>query len=75
MTLASQRNCVFHQCKRHCVIEHIEEPTDWLSPIFVVPKPNEDIRVCVNLRKLNQAITERELDQMSTMESTLELQR
>lgn len=27
------------------------------------------------MRKLNQAITERELDQMSTMESTLELQR
>lgn len=74
MTLASQRNCVFHQCKRHCVIEHIEEPTDWLSPIFVVPKPNGDIRMGLDLTKLNQAI-KRELHQMSTMESTLELPR
>ena len=74
MTLASQRNCVFHQCKRHCVIEHIEEPTDWLSPIFVVPKPNGGIRMGLDLTKLNQAI-KRELHQMSTMESTLELPR
>ena len=36
--------------------EHLEEPTDWLSAIFVVPKPNEDIRICVNFRKLIQAI-------------------
>ena len=54
--------------------EHVKEPTNWLLPIFVVFKLNEDIRMCVNLRKLNQAI-KRELDQMSTKESKLELQR
>ena len=55
--------------------EHVQRNSPIGSLIFVVPKPNEDIRVCVNLGKLNQTVTERELDQMSTMESTLELQR
>ena len=54
--------------------EHVEEPTEQLSPICVVPKPNGDIWMSVDLTKLNQAI-ERELHQISTMESTLELRR
>ena len=27
--------------------EHVEEPTNWSSPIFVVPKPNEDIIIII----------------------------
>ena len=30
-------------------IEHIE----WVSPIVVVPKKNDKLRVCVNLKKVN----------------------
>ena len=27
--------------------EHVEEPTNWSSPIFVVPKPNEDMMIII----------------------------
>ena len=37
------------------IIERAEGPTPWVSPIDVVPKPNE-IRICVNMLSLNKAI-------------------
>ena len=52
------------------VIEPVQEPTEWCAPIVVVPKPNGDIRMCVDLTRLNQAV-KRELYQMPTVESTL----
>ncbi|GFR98189.1 Pol polyprotein [Elysia marginata] len=30
--------------------------TDWVSPMVSVPKANGEVRICVDLRKLNQAI-------------------
>ena len=40
------------------VIEHIEGPTPWVSPIVVAPKPKQPgkIRVCVDMRQANQAV-------------------
>lgn len=40
------------------VIERIEGPTPWVSPIVVAPKPKSPgkIRVCVDMRRANQAI-------------------
>ncbi|GFN90308.1 Pol polyprotein [Plakobranchus ocellatus] len=38
------------------IIEEITEPTDWVSPMVPVPKANGDVRICVDLRKLNQAV-------------------
>ena len=39
------------------IIEEVHGPTEWLSPVVVVPKPNsEDIRICVDMRKPNVAI-------------------
>ena len=37
------------------IIGEITEPTDWVSPMVPVPKANGDVRICVDLRKLNQA--------------------
>ena len=31
------------------------EHTEWVSPIVIVPKKNEKLRVCVNLKKVNAA--------------------
>jgi hypothetical protein len=36
-------------------IKPIEEAT-WLSPIVVVPKKNEKLKICVDFKKLNVAI-------------------
>ena len=35
------------------VIQRVEKPTDWCHPIVVVAKPNNQIRLCIDLTKLN----------------------
>ena len=38
------------------IIEEVPEgPTSWISPL-VIPKPDGDIRVCVDMRRANEAI-------------------
>ena len=40
------------------IIEWVEGPTPWVSPIVVVPKPHnpEEIHICVEMRQPNKAI-------------------
>ena len=39
------------------VIQPITEPTDWCTPIVIVPKANsEKVRICVDFTKLNLAV-------------------
>ena len=38
------------------IIEEVTEPTDWCAPMVPVVKPNGKIRICVDLRKLNEAV-------------------
>lgn len=38
------------------IIVKCSEPSEWLSPIVVVPKPNNAVRVCLDPVYLNQAI-------------------
>ena len=38
------------------IITLIEEPTDWLSSLHIVEKPNGQLRICLDPRHLNQAI-------------------
>lgn len=38
------------------IIEKLEHPPSWLSPIVPVVKDNGEIRLCVDMRKANQAI-------------------
>ena len=52
------------------VIEKVEEPTDWCSPVLVVPKKNNSIRVCIDFTKLNKAV-KREFHPLPTTEETI----
>ena len=38
------------------IIERVEGPTPWVSPIVTVPKDGNDIRLCVDMRQANKAI-------------------
>ena len=38
------------------VIAKVEVPTDWCVGMVVVPKPNGDVRICVDLTKLNHSV-------------------
>lgn len=40
------------------IIEKVEGPTPWVSPIVVIPKPGQknEIRLCIDMREVNRAI-------------------
>ena len=38
------------------IIERVEGPTPWVSPLVVIPKKNGDVRICVDMRMANKAI-------------------
>ena len=52
------------------VIAPVKEPTDWCSPMVVVPKQNGQVRICVDLTKLNQCV-KRERLILPSVEDTL----
>ena len=52
------------------IIERADGPTSFVSPIIVVPKPNGDVRLCVDMRQANEAI-QRKRFPIPTVEETL----
>ena len=44
--------------ERHDIVERVEGPTPWVSPIVTPPKPinPEEVRICVDMRLPNKAI-------------------
>ena len=38
------------------IIEPVEDPTPWVSLVVVVPKQNDEIRLCVDMQRANEAI-------------------
>ena len=39
------------------IIEPVDGPSQWISPVVVIPKKNGDVRICVDMRRANQAVT------------------
>ena len=38
------------------IIERVERPTPWISPIVVVPKKSGEVRICVDMPEANKAV-------------------
>ena len=38
------------------VITPVTEPTEWCAGMVVVPKPNNQVRICVDLTRLNENV-------------------
>ena len=53
------------------IIEKVEVPTAWVSPVVVAPKASGDIRLCVDMRRANEAITRERLP-IPTIDEVLE---
>ncbi|XP_055625394.1 uncharacterized protein K02A2.6-like isoform X1 [Toxorhynchites rutilus septentrionalis] len=41
---------------RSDVIERVEGPAEWISPMVIVPKDKNDVRICINMKHPNEAI-------------------
>ena len=52
------------------IIEPVEGPTPWVSPVLIVPKQNDEIRLCVDMRRANEVII-RERYQIPTVDEVL----
>ena len=52
------------------VISRVEGHTSWCAPMVVVPKPNGDVRICVDLTKLNESVL-RETHPLPSVDYTL----
>ncbi|XP_044762211.1 uncharacterized protein K02A2.6-like [Coccinella septempunctata] len=50
------------------IIEEVNEPSKWISPMVPVLKGNGDVRICIDMRRANQAIS-RENHPLPTMET------
>ena len=53
------------------IIERVERPTTWISPVVVAPKPSGDISLCVDMRRANEAIVRERLP-IPTVDEVLE---
>ena len=53
------------------IIGRVEKPTTRISPVVVAPKPSGDIRLCVDMRRANEAIVRERLP-IPTVDEVLE---
>ena len=53
------------------IIEPVNGPTPWVNPVVVVPKANGDIRLCIDMRRANEAIV-RDRHPISTVDEVLQ---
>ena len=62
--------CELKRMQRLGVISPIEEPTPWCAAMVVVPKDSGAVRICVDLKPLNENVL-REVHPMPKVDTTL----
>ena len=38
------------------IVEEVDGPTPWVNPVVIIPKADGDIRLCIDMRRANEAI-------------------
>lgn len=56
--------------ERMYIIEKVNSPSRWVSPVVVIAKPNGKARLCVAMRQVNYAV-QREQYLISTIDEVL----
>jgi hypothetical protein len=56
VALKEKLKAKLHEMTVTGVIKSVTEPTDWVSSMVVVTKPNKDLWICIDPRDLNSAI-------------------
>ena len=59
------------ELQRLDIIEPVNGPTPWVSPLVIVPKLNGEVRICVDMRRVNTAVI-RERYPIPTVEEILQ---
>lgn len=54
--LMSKVEAELNRLEKEGIIEKMEKPTDWCAPMVPVLKKNGNVRICVDLKKLNEAV-------------------
>ena len=53
------------------ISESVSGPTPWVSPLVAVPKSNNDVRICIDMRRANEAV-QRERHPIPTADELLQ---
>ena len=70
LPLMAQVKDELDKMERENIITRVEGPTDWCAGIVVVPKPNNKVRICVDLTQLNKCV-KRERHILPSVDHTL----
>jgi hypothetical protein len=44
------------ELEQYDIIEKVDGPSKWVSPVVVIPKKNDEIRLCIDMRRANKAV-------------------
>ena len=70
LTLRKKVQQELHRMEEMGVISKVDQPTEWCAGMVVVPKSNGSIRICVDLKPLNECVR-REVHPLPRVDETL----
>jgi hypothetical protein len=42
--------------EQYDIVEMVDGPSRWISPVVAIPKKNDEIRLCIDMRGANEAV-------------------
>ena len=68
--LRAKADIALDELLEYDIIEKVEGPSSWITPVVIVPKSNDGVRLCLDMRRPNEAIL-RTRHPIPTVEETL----